>query len=509
MELLQNLTESQYSYEEIEDIHNFYTIKHKTDPNSDLNFDRLEINNRLLKMGYCRLNEDDKEQYVKITDNVCEVVTTSQVKTAFINFVKELPVRHITTDGAEYDITSERVLRALFKNVHGYLNSIDRIIGAELPPFLQDERDAKYFTFRNCVVAITKHGVQTFDYKGITRLVWKSGIIDRDFEYTDSVGDFEIFIEHICKEDKNRKRQLMGILGYLMHNYFQTQRLAIYFTDARSTQSGAANGGTGKGIIGKALGQMLNRDKDAKQYIAIGGKDIDEHSDTRYSRADRTTRLIHIEDIHTRFDFTQLYNDITDGATIRQLHHDPYIQDLKIFVSSNHTIDITAGSTLRRLIIFELYNYYSYNKSPEQEFGKWFWGEDWTNNDWKQFYSFMVRCAAEYMKNGVERPEMINYQNRRIDEVFSTREDFRYWFEYYIIASEGGTRFEIPKVAARNEFVHQYPQYDRQEFANRFTKWCKEYLTLAGIEFVEVRGTVDMIILYPSELDKQKSYKRT
>jgi Fe-S cluster assembly iron-binding protein IscA len=201
----------------------------------------------------------------------------------------------------------------------------------------------------------------------------------------------------------------------------------------------------------------------------------------------------------------QLFNDVTDGATIRQLHHDRYIIDAKIFISSNMTMDISSVSTQRRLIVFEVVNHYGIDYTPEMEFGKRFFEDQWNERDWDKFYSFMIRCALEYLQNGIQRPKEINYSTRRIDEVFYNREDFRYWFEEKIAAAFEGSEIEFAKVEMRSEFVGRYPQYDNPKFTNTFTKWCKEYLQLAEIEYVEIRGTVDLLIINPSDFNKQRA----
>lgn len=508
MENVNVLQDEDLELARIEELHDFYSLKSKSDPKSDIIFSRLRINERLMKLGYYRLNEDEREQYVYVSGNVVERVTSSQVISAFERFVKDLPARHIMTDVSDYWIESRRILEALYKNIGSYLNAINRMI-CDVPfTFLRDTRNKKFFCFGNGVAVCSAGGMDFVRYDELDMCVWREQILPHDLCYSERRGDFEIFVEHICGEDMERKKQLMSLMGYLLHDNYESNRVAVLFTDAETSGVGEDSGGTGKGILGKAFGAMLNGTKDAALYVSVPGRDFDASETTRYSLANKTTQLIHIEDISDKLDFHQLYNDITDGATIRQLHHDRYIKDLKLMLSTNKTISVQGSSTKRRLVVFELKNFYSHLFTPEDEFGRRFFESDWSDDDWNMFYSFMLRCVVIYLRDGLLRPAELNFSARRVDEVFANREDFRSWFEDKIRVAFDGSRLELGKVELRQEFTQKYTQYNNDKYVNRFTKWCKEYLQLAGLNFVELRLSVDVLIINPNDYDKQRAERR-
>ena len=275
--------------------------------------------------------------------------------------------------------------------------------------------------------------------------IWETSIVDRDFNYkVEEVckpGDFEIFIQKICGYDAvnptifrprdyptmkgtgaiERIYSLMSLLGYLMHDFYDCSELAVIFTDVNKEGLKAA-GGTGKGLLGKALDHLLNRNfRMDKKVLTIPGKDFDASKDTRYAAGDISTQLIHIEDLRSDFKLDGLYNDITDGATFRPLFHNPMYKKCKFMLSMNQALKIeTEGSDGRRVVIFELANFFGANRRPEDYFGelhhqekKRFWSEtDWKQEDWNDFFLFMIRCAAVYLNFGIIKPADINFAER-------------------------------------------------------------------------------------------------
>lgn len=282
--------------------------------------------------------------------------------------------------------------------------------------------------------------------------IWETSIVDYDWNYIDSEpGDFEIFVQRICGMDDStsgsfwkhgtcsfdklytfgikdtsntpvrRMVSLMSLLGYLMHDFYDCSEIAVIFTDVNKDGLKAA-GGTGKGLIGKALDHLLNRNFRAdKKVLTIPGKDFDASKDTRYAAGDISTQLIHIEDLRSDFKLDGLYNDIADGATFRPLFHNPMYKKCKFMLSMNQALKIeTEGSDGRRVQIFELSNFFSVNRRPEDYFGemhecgrKRFWSDtDWDYADWCKFFSFMARCAMIYLNFGIIKPADINFAER-------------------------------------------------------------------------------------------------
>lgn len=385
------------------------------------------------------------------------------------------------------------------------------------------------------------------------KYIWQSNILNRDFpsKYIDKDGkklhqydsDFEIFIDCICglsngliehnhkgklfhqsnwRTDLNsqmqdggviplkRKAALINIFGYLMHNNYECNMKSVMFIDMNKENIGKPAGGTGKGIIGKALSQMLNRSENDSKYIAVAGKNFDPEDERRYSEGDITTQLIHIEDIKSSFRFEGFFNDVTDGAVFRKMYQDKTRHRVKLMLSSNQPIDISAPSCKRRMVVFELDNFFNENKTPQDIFGKRFFESQWDATDWGMFDVFMIRCCYEYMLEkdkvgadgkviGLRQPPLLNYTNTLLYSKLN--EDFIVWFADKISEAK---KFMIEKSFSKKglytEFADKYTEFqDERRYKRAFASWCKFYLQTMQIPSAEKRSTEDMLILYPRE----------
>lgn len=509
-----------------EELHDFYEAYYSQEVK--IRFDKLKIVNLLRQLGFYRYDVPDSQQseMVRIIDNKIRLVKMKDIRDAFEDYLRGLPnmeytfIRKVTQeDGTveyepfKYTITPNFLIRRMYDNLSllfsndlmERLRPLDKTIETQ-----EDTREVKYIYFNNTVLEISGAGIKRTDYKDLSGYIWENSIINRDYTEDFAVGDFETFVGDICKYDPRdtddkmrylgelRKRSLMSILGYLMHNNYETNLKAILFTDVNDDGMGQAMGGTGKGLLGKALANILNRNNGDCRYISIAGKSF-EFKDTRYSMGDLTTQLIHIEDLGERFSFKDLYNDVTDGCLFRKLHHDPQTHFTKMMLSVNHTIEFGGTSDKRRLVIFELYNYYNEQRTPELKFGKRFFESTWSKDDWAQFDCFMVRCMQTYMQYGLIQPDMINYENRLLEEKLP-KEFIAYFEDWIKQAVVSGQRTEFSKQKMWEGMTAQYNDFYKYG-RRKFTSWCYTYLTLKHIPSAAVRKSGksedDMLVLYP------------
>ena len=524
--------------QKIEELHDFYDAYYNQEVK--IRFNKLKVLRLLRQLGYIwyvpeTTDEAKKGMIIHIKNNRIRIKDIANAQTGMKMYIRSLPERKkefarktIGEDGKPdvtkyiYTITPE-FLEAKF------LDNLSNLFGGDLMYHLrvdeeegllkmqEDTVDEKYIYFNNKVLRVTKNGTEEISYDDLTGYVWENNILNRDFEYTEQVGDFEKFIGDICGYDptnankqqlmtgKQRKRSLMSILGYLMHNNYECDRKALVFTDVNDIDADESNGRTGKGILGKALCQMINRRKSDCRYLVVPGKGF-EFKDTRYSAGDISTQLIHIEDANANtFDFELFFCDVTDGCLFRKLHQNPTIHDCKMMISVNHTIDVmNSESKMGRVCIFELTNYYRSDYTPEMKYGRRFFESKWTNDDWMQFYSFMVRCCETYMKYGLIKPDMVNYANRLLEE--SLPEDFRFFLEYQINPYlKHKDRFEINKNEFYGKLVEKYHDFARYS-QKKISTMCIRYFKLRQIPSAQVRTTrdgtyIDLFVLHPNAAD--------
>lgn len=505
--------------QDIAGMHDFYTWE-KKNGKILIHLDKLRIIRKLKQLGFLRYDTPDGScVYVHTHDRKLRLTSQTKIVDAFEDYILRLPDRPIAFASKDDDvnepaqveekITKNMILEALYAgDINKYFGILDRLRPDRKIELVSDMKEVKYYYFNNVCIAVSKDGMREIPYSSdeITGYIWESAIINRDFTYTDRQGDFESFCKHISNDQNNasgRFTSLMSILGYLTHDFYETDLKAVFLTDVNKEQAGKAAGRTGKGLLGKACSQVLNRDKSDTKYVAIPGKGFS-HNDgdgTCYSMADISTQLIHIEDIDARhFSFDELYNDITDGAKIRRKHKDPIIKFCKFMLSSNQTISLSGSSSKGRVCIFELSNYYSDRFRPSDEFKKRFFESEWTDADWNEFYSFMVRCSIEYMRNGLQEAESVFYNERRVveqlgQEITDFIKDLLKDYSTYKMMC----RTVIPKPDILTKYQTTRDRYFSEQ--KRVTGWFRIYCDTMGIPYKEKRSTTDNFILYPSRED--------
>lgn len=480
-----------------------YSIKTDKDGNyKSVKYNRRQLCNYIMSLGYYRYDIDENNSvYVHINDKKMKIVPKQSIIDDVLLHISKLPIETREIHEQKISITPTMLLDSLINdNIELLYSHTLELLKAPFEIKLEeDTRDEKYIYFKNTALAVSSDGYREIPYSQLNNCIWETSIIPHCFDYIKEAGDFERFINNISGNAVNKKA-LMSILGYLLHDNYERDAKAVLFTD-KTEEYGKSNGGTGKGILGKALSLVLNATNKDTRYIAVNGKGIDLENQNKYSQGDVSTQLIHIEDMRKGIDFELLYNDITDGAIIRRPYQTiPIKKMVKIMISVNHTIQISnESSKMRRIYLFELNNYYSYKFTPEMEFGRRFFESQWTEYDWMQFYSFIVRCLQLYFRDGVSEPTRESYQIRELIE--HTNEDFVYWFHRVIGSSTEEQSFV--KIQLYEAYIDKYPGI---KLSTRcFYNWLRAYLNAKNQPYVEIRSTQDMIIINPTELTKQKA----
>ena len=502
----------------LEEMHNFYSLKKGKSGEVEVALNILGICNVLQKMGYFRYDlPNGAHEYVHIQDNKIEIVSEKIITDAFEDYVRALPeydkVCVIGDQTLELHVTPMHILNKLYQCLANYfsknlerLRPVDKYGRPTTIQILHDSKDTKYIYFRNVVVAIHNDRIEELEYSDIDGgYIMANSIIDRDWlGESDERGDFEKFCYLISDGNNERLASLMSILGYLMHDYYEVDLRAAYFTDVNLENSRHAAGGTGKGILGMALANILNRSpREDVKYIAIPGKGFRQEDPKRYSAGDITTQLIHIQDLDKRFKFEELYNDITDGATFQKHYQNPTYRRVKIMLSMNQALALTGSSDKRRVVIFELANYFSDKRRPEAVFGHRFFEKSWGKKQWSLFDQFMVKCCAMYLAHGIIEPKVINLDRRAI--IDKVGEDLVAYLESGGITRFGdldGERRQVGKTELYQTFNCKYPN----QFLNQrtFTEACMNYLELSKIPSAMWRDGLDWFILYPDAEDYSK-----
>ncbi|MDO9152358.1 MAG: hypothetical protein Q7U47_01390 [Paludibacter sp.] len=488
--------------------HDFYDceIDKSTGKFKEIHFDRLKLTNKLKSLGFFRYDlPDGAYQYIYISDNKLKIVQPYYIRDVFEDYIINMePLQHefiIEETPTFITVTSKMILSKMYKSIKTYFSPeyLERLRPEKKIIIQEDTESTKYIFFQNSFVEISKSGIISKSYSQLDNYIFEGSMLRREFLYTTTKGDFEKFIEKVTGKDTDRKHSLMSLIGYMMHGYFETKLIMLLLTDVNKDGTGEANGGTGKSLIGKAIGKMINATKDDSRYVELDGKIFDPANSKKYMNANIDTRLIHINDALKYFPVDRLYNDITEGITVHKHHAAPYVVPTKMIMSTNQTLKIDGTSSKRRIIFFELHNYYSDKLDPEMDFGKRFFESGWTVDDWNEFDSFMIRCVSDYLQSGIIKTAEINYSNRALEE--HTDIDFVLWFEWLLKdrevlkMSEINGEYAMSKKNLFKEFITKYSDFDNPKFKQKkFTAWVRSFCEKKHINIIERRCTDDEFV---------------
>lgn len=397
---------------EAKDDFSFLAIKYDREGNfQDIKIKLLELRDLLKKFGFLRYDIDKEFIYVKLSNKIIEEVTANKIVDEFEEYIDSFPEM---IDISDVDTIKKTFL--LNKIYHGIGTYFSDKILARLRPdepieINKDNKSNAYFYYNNGFATISKDGYTFSSYDKLTGNVWKDQILQRKFKkltlkeelenpslIKSEWGVYADFMYKVSGQDFERFLSLITITGYNLHNFTDRKCKATILTDSAVTER--AEGRTGKTLYGKGIGQMVNCSDQGKVYCEISGKDFDPTYKHKYQDAAIDTKIIHLNDVVDYFNFSALYNDITEGISINRKGESPIRIKPKIIISTNRTIRIEGASDKDRSIEFEFANYFSDRRSPEQEYGHWFF-RDWDELEWAKFDNFMILCTMMYRSESV------------------------------------------------------------------------------------------------------------
>lgn len=269
-----------------------------------------------------------------------------------------------------------------------------------LKPYKDDFSNCRIF-YNNCIVEVTADRLKTISYKEFqesNKYVHAETIINRYFKIVDNISDFENFIK-LSTNSKDHFLSVCTSIGYLIHDYKNPSiAKAPIITDVLSQANNEPNGRSGKGLIIKALSEVIN-------IAECNGKNLDLKRDKfAYQNIEFFTKLFVIQDVSKGFDFEDLFSQITDSFLVERKHAHKMIigfaDSPKIAITTNYTIPQNTDSYSDRKHLIILNNYFNAKHKPVDEFGKMFFIQ-WNEADYMAFDSFMMQCVQLYLKHGL------------------------------------------------------------------------------------------------------------
>jgi hypothetical protein len=404
---------------------------------SGIKIDKVKFIELLSHFGFTRYEpssslQDGKFIFVRMQDNVVKAIP----KNGIIDFLEDFIRTNYRFDDAGYTHANADILLNHFYERINYSFSTDlfaRVRSRDKIIINEDKKDATYLYYQNGFVEITKEDYKLRAYDEMEGSIWEHQMLNRNFQSMEleidldggiligsspdengkaknimKAGYFADFCFKISNSDLDRFKSLCSIIGYLIHNYYQYSLQAILFTD--SSLNDGSNGRTGKTLLAKMIGMV-------RSLCEINGKDFDSNALSKYQDAELGTQVIHINDIkHSgkfKFEFENVFNDITEGYIIKKLYMHPFRQQSKMIISTNKTLNIQGDSQRARIVEYEFSDFFNANNRPDKYYAQWF-GRDWDENEFKKFDNFMCLCSQVFHRSGILEATSINLQERKL-----------------------------------------------------------------------------------------------
>ncbi len=221
---------------------------------------------------------------------------------------------------------------------------------------------------------------------------------------------FAQFIFYISGMDFKRFKAFVTIIGYLCHRYQVPSKMkAVILLDQNINELGKVLGGLGKSLIGVALSYV-------RILHNISGKDFKSGYNHAFEGVTTNTNLVCLNDIKQGENFENYFGRTSDGFFVNPKHKSPFLIPQrympKLLFTSNYVMKRPDGfSSERRMIEVELNPYFGPKLTVREKFGHEFF-EDWNNNQWHDFYLFIIFCISFYLKHGIVNPPRINLDER-------------------------------------------------------------------------------------------------
>lgn len=277
-------------------------------------------------------------------------------------------------------------------------------------------------------------------------------------------------------------------IGYLLCNYkFSSENRAVVMQDRAMSEVGQSFGGTGKSILGEAIGRVTAQ-------VTLDGKgDTDDRF--FFEKVSMSTRNIFIDDVRTNFNFKRLFNMITGDMEIPRKQIAPLIipkkESPKVILATNDAInEASQWSVERRISYMEFSSWYNKTHSLVDDFHHQFF-DDWDDDQWNLFDNLMAECLMFYLRSmelkwheegkGAVPPPMGNIMLRTLRQEMS--EVLYQWAEEYYDPSGIHLNATEKKADVLAAFIECAGKIGHGVTSSNFSRRIKAYCRFKGYDF--------------------------
>ena len=405
--------------------------------------------------------DSGKPLFVEVKENIVKETSSTKISDFVINFMKE-----------------EKDLLEAYMS-YPYLSS-DKFLSLTLETLdlvtLRDTAEKSFIPYLNGILEVTKEKSELVSYEELDHYIWESHILKRNYvqhKREDAHNDYSTFVGNISNQEIGG---LESVLGYLICTYkSKTNNKAIILND--EVISDSPEGGTGKGLLMQGVAYMRNT-------CILDGKGFDEKKSFAYQTVNQDTQVLIFDDVKKNFNLESKFSIITEGITLEKKNVTAVKLSVeespKIVISTNYVIQGDGNSHHRRVHEVEISQYYGKDKTPYNEFERNLF-EDWDNEDFEKFDSYMVFCLQYFMKHGLKEVSPKNLGLRKL--IGATNKDFIDWMdetEYVELNNKNGKAYVFEK------FVTENRDFDNNRFKRKtFNIWLRKYADYNGLEYLD------------------------
>lgn len=466
--------------DEIEDIIDFdfeddFLIFWDTNKNGSISLNDYKFKLFLENRGYYKVQLNEKEfTFVKVYNNIINEINETNIKDFILNYVQEIDI-------AVYNFFA----KSTTKFTENYLNQL----ATKKLAMVRDTPNESYLFFLNKVAKVTKDNIEFIDYINIGGFVWEDNIIKRDFNITKTKSDFEQFILNVSNQDKKRKEIIECAMGYLLTTHKkQDEGLSVILYD--ETLNDNPSGRTGKTLVSDAISEL-------RKLVTLNGKEFDNKGNFPYDTISLDDNVICFDDMERTFKYETLFSIVTGNLTLKKKFQQPIVipfeRSPKLLFTSNYILSGVGDSHEDRKLEIELFRHYSKNYKPITEFGKLFFSDEWTKDEWNSFYNYMVKNIQKYLTKGLLKSELKTGKTKKL--IANTCEDFYDFCENEFLWKENKYYTTKEIMSSYNDGSREIPQRMNVSWFGRwlgmyfdFKQWKRDDTTYGGIRKFCVTG---------------------
>lgn len=287
---------------------------------------------------------------------------------------------------------------------------------------LKEYRDAKNVTrffFKNLIIVVdvknSKRNIKEETYNEFAKgkkYIHSSKIIDFDYNPKNPKPEKSVIAEFVRLVTNGTKHKLSikTFYGFFLNSFKSKKDPIIYILSCENSQlKNDAHGQSGKSEIIEASLQYA-----VKSYFFENSHTYNKNFPFQNIKPEHD--LFIFGDAPKDFNLKILYEakrgiDVEQKGRSKADFFIPFEYAPKILIDTNFRLGSNKSSDKGRIFRITINNYFDADYTPIDEFKHELF-TDWDKNEWNNFYSFMIECAAIYLQHG-----LLRYENEKLHEL--------------------------------------------------------------------------------------------